>query len=190
MQAKLLRALEEKVIERLGGSGPQKVDVRILAATNRDLDNDGSFRRDLYFRLAVFPIRIPALRERGSDVALLAEACLERLRRELRKPKLELSKDALAALARYPWPGNVRELQNLVERAAILHEGEISAADLALPQTQPRSKAAAAPAIDIDDRAQLESVLRECKWNRTVAAERLGISTKTLLTRLRALGLD
>jgi len=192
VQAKLLRALEEKVIERLGGSGPQKVDVRILAATNRDLEGDAGFRRDLYFRLAVFPIRIPPLRERGSDVALLAEACLERLRRELRKPKLELSKDALAALARYPWPGNVRELQNLVERAAILHEGEISAAALALPQTQPRSKATAVPAsdIDIDDRAQLESVLRECKWNRTVAAERLGISTKTLLTRLRALGLD
>ena len=186
VQAKLLRALEEKVIERLGGSGPQKVDVRIIAATNRDLENDAGFRRDLYFRLAVFPIRIPPLRERGADVALLAEACLERLRRELRKPKLELGKDALAALARYPWPGNVRELQNLVERAAILNEGEISAADLALPQARSKSAAAAVP----DDRAQLESILRECKWNRTAAAERLGISTKTLLTRLRAHGLD
>jgi len=188
VQAKLLRALEEKVIERLGGSGPLKVDVRILAATNRDLENDAAFRRDLYFRLAVFPIRIPPLRERGSDIALLAEACLERLRRELRKPKLELAEDALAALARYPWPGNVRELQNLVERAAILNAAEISAADLALPQ--PRSQAAAAPNTNTDDRAQLESILRECKWNRTAAAERLGISTKTLLTRLRALGLD
>ncbi|MDP9266960.1 MAG: sigma-54 dependent transcriptional regulator [Acidobacteriota bacterium] len=192
VQAKLLRALEEKVIERLGGSGPLKVDVRILAATNRDLENDAGFRRDLYFRLAVFPIRIPPLRERGGDVALLAEATLERLRRELRKPKLELAKDALAALTRYPWPGNVRELQNLMERAAILNAAEISAADLALPQSSLQSKAtaAAAPHINIDDRAQLESVLRDCKWNRTAAAERLGISTKTLLTRLRAHGLD
>src|SRR5437764_148831 len=134
VQAKLLRALEEKVVERLGGSGPLKVDVRIIAATNRDLESDSGFRRDLYFRLAVFPIRIPPLRERGEDVALLAEAFLERLRRELRKPKLELAKDARAALARYGWPGNVRELQNLIERAAILHEGEITAAELALPQ--------------------------------------------------------
>jgi len=193
VQAKLLRALEEKVIERLGGSGPQKVDVRILAATNRDLENDAAFRRDLYFRLAVFPIRIPPLRDRGADVALLAQACLERSRRELHKPSLELSQEALAALARYRWPGNVRELQNIVERAAILHEGEISAAQLALPQSasaSPSSAAAASPNVDISDRARLESVLRECKWNRTAAAERLGISTKTLLTRLRALGLD
>src|SRR3954469_7685105 len=147
VQAKLLRALEEKMIERLGGSGPVKVDVRIIAATNRDLENDAAFRRDLYFRVAVFPIRIPPLRSRGADVALLAEACLERLRRELRKPKLELTKDALAALARYPWPGNVRELQNIIERAAILHEGEISAADLALPQPQSQAAAAAKAAV-------------------------------------------
>ncbi|MBI2677347.1 MAG: sigma-54-dependent Fis family transcriptional regulator [Candidatus Koribacter versatilis] len=185
VQAKLLRALEEKVVERLGGSGPLKVDVRIIAATNRDLEHDAGFRRDLYFRLAVFPIRIPPLRERGGDVALLADAFLERLRRELRKPKLELAKSARTALTRYAWPGNVRELQNMMERAAILHEDEISAQELALPQAK-----AAAAAPEVDERAQLESVLRECKWNRTVAAERLGISTKTLLTRLRAHGLD
>jgi DNA-binding NtrC family response regulator len=189
VQAKLLRALEEKVVERLGGSGPLKVDVRIVAATNRDLEHDAGFRRDLYFRLAVFPIRIPPLRERGDDVALLAEAFLERLRRELRKPKLELAADARAALAHYAWPGNVRELQNLVERAAILHEEKITAAELALPNK--KAAAAAAPEGEQrDERTQLESVLRDCKWNRTAAAERLGISTKTLLTRLRAHGLD
>jgi DNA-binding NtrC family response regulator len=185
-QAKLLRALEEKVVERLGGSGPLKVDVRIIAATNRDLESDAAFRRDLYFRVAVFPIRIPALRSRGGDIALLAEVFLEQMRRELRKPKLELTKEACGALAAYGWPGNVRELQNVIERAAILSEAEISAADLALPQP----KAAAAVANEPSERERLESVLRDCKWNRTVAAERLGISTKTLLSRLRAHGLD
>jgi DNA-binding NtrC family response regulator len=184
VQAKLLRVLEEKVVERLGGSGPLKVDVRIVAATNRDLETAADFRRDLYFRLAVFPLRIPALRERGGDVALLAETFLERFRRELRKPRLEFAAEAVAELQTYAWPGNVRELQNVVERAAILHEGEIGAADLALPR--PKVPAAASGT----DRAQLEAVLRECKWNRTATAERLGISTKTLLARLRAAGLD
>jgi DNA-binding NtrC family response regulator len=189
VQAKLLRVLEEKVIERLGGSGPLKVDVRIVAATNRDLEKGSGFRRDLYFRLAVFPLRIPPLRERGDDVTLLAEAFLERSRRELRKPRLELAKDAVAAIRQYGWPGNVRELQNVLERAAILEEGEISAAALALPQPG-AEKAAKAAAAAGSDRAALESVLRQCKWNRTAAAERLGISTKTLLARLRAAGLD
>ncbi|HTK94114.1 MAG TPA: sigma-54 dependent transcriptional regulator [Terriglobales bacterium] len=186
LQAKLLRVLEEKVIERLGGSGPLKVDVRILAATNRELENAAEFRRDLYFRLAVFPIRIPPLRERGDDVVLLAEAFLERFRRELRKPKLSLSAEARSALRSYAWPGNVRELQNLIERAAILEEGELSATDLAVP----RPAAAAAAAPQSDERAHLEAVLRDCKWNRTAAAQRLGISSKTLLVRLRAHGLD
>ena len=186
VQAKLLRALEERTIERLGGSGPQKVDVRILAATNRDLEHDERFRRDLYFRLAVFPIRIPPLRERGGDIALLAEIFLDRFRRELRKPRLAFTKAALDALRAYAWPGNVRELQNLIERAAILTEAEIGMEELAIPQ----AKAAAAAVAGEDERAQLESVMRDCKWNKTAAAERLGISTKTLLARLRAHGLD
>jgi DNA-binding NtrC family response regulator len=186
VQAKLLRVLEEKVVERLGGSGPQKVDVRIIAATNRDLENDASFRRDLYFRLAVFPIRIPPLRERGGDVALLAEIFLDRFRRELRKTRLAFTTEAMDALRGYTWPGNVRELQNLIERAAILSEAEIGVEDLALPQP----KAATAAVAGEDERARLEAVMRECKWNKTTAAERLGISTKTLLARLRAYGLD
>jgi len=184
VQAKLLRVLEEKVVERLGGSGPLKVDVRIVAATNRELESAPDFRRDLYFRLAVFPLRIPPLRERAGDIPLLAEAFLERFRRELRKPRLEFAADAVAAMRAYHWPGNVRELQNVVERAAILHDGELAAAALALPAA--KASAAEPP----PDRARLESVLRECKWNRTAAAERLGISTKTLLARLRAAGLD
>jgi DNA-binding NtrC family response regulator len=189
LQSKLLRVLEEKTVERLGGSGPLKVDVRILAATNRDLGTEAEgFRRDLYFRLAVFPIRIPPLRERGNDVPLLAEIFLDRSRRDLRKPKLALAKDAHAALAAYRWPGNVRELQNLLERASILHDGELSAADLAIPETA--SAAAATAGVAHDERAELESVLRACKWNRTTAAKQLGISTKTLLARLRACGLD
>jgi DNA-binding NtrC family response regulator len=134
----------------------------------------------------VFPIRIPALRERGKDVLLLAEHFLERFRRDLRKPQLNLSASAKKAFTDHAWPGNVRELQNVIERAAILHDGTIEAAHLGLAN----QKAAAARAGAADDRTSLEAVMRDCKWNKQAAAERLGISYKTLLGRLKNHQLD
>ncbi len=211
-QGKLLRVLEERTIERLGGGATLPVNVRVLTATNRDLEaavEAGEFRRDLYYRLAVFPIRIPSLRERGDDVLLLADCFLERFRRELKKPRLRFAEDARQALLAHPWPGNVRELQNVVERAAILNDGELRAADLALrlprPQAVPPPGAAGEPscgpwngtlpqvsarAARGVERALIETTLRECRWNKADAAQRLGVSYKTLLNKIHAYELD
>jgi transcriptional regulator with GAF, ATPase, and Fis domain len=204
-QGKLLRVLEENVIERLGGSGPLPVDVRVIAATNRELERAaeaGEFRRDLYYRLAVFPIRIPPLRDRGEDVITIAEHILERFRRELRKARLRFAPDARAALRAHSWPGNVRELQNAIERAAILGDSELSASDLGLAANTRAAAAAqgvdtsgslhdvSARAVEQVERSKIEATLRECRWNKSAAAQRLGISYKTLLTKIRAYGLD
>ncbi len=204
-QSKLLRVLEERVVERLGGSGGIQVNVRVVAASNRDLEAaavHNQFRRDLYYRLAVCPIRIPALRERGDDVALMAEHFLDRFRRELRKPRLKLATAALAALRAHAWPGNVRELQNALERAAILNDGELSAADLGLAANVRSAQAGeslpagdslpevSARAVASVERAKIEATLRECKWNKSAAAQGLGISYKTLLNKIHAYGLD
>jgi DNA-binding NtrC family response regulator len=199
VQGKLLRVLEEKVVERLGGQGSVPVDVRIIAATNRELEaasNDGAFRKDLFYRLNVFPIRIPALRERGADVTVLAEAFLERFRRERNRPRLKFADSALSAMQQYSWPGNVRELQNVIERASILHDAEIAASDLNLAPPASVSAASAslpdvaAQAAQTAERAKIEATLRDCKWNKAKAAERLGISYKTLLNKIHAYGLD
>jgi DNA-binding NtrC family response regulator len=197
--------LEERVVERLGGAGGVQVNVRVVAASNRDLEAAAGlneFRRDLYYRLAVCPIRIPALRERGEDVLLMAEHFLDRFRRELRKPQLKLAPAAVNALRAHAWPGNVRELQNALERAAILNDGELTAADLGLAANV-RSAAAAenlpegdslpelsARAVASVERAKIEATLRECKWNKSAAAQRLGVSYKTLLSKIHAYGLD
>jgi DNA-binding NtrC family response regulator len=211
-QAKLLRVLEERTVERLGGSATIRADVRVIAATNRDLAaaaENGEFRKDLYFRLSTFPVNIPPLRERVSDIPVLAEYFLDQFRRELRKPRLSLRDDALKAMRNYMWPGNVRELSNLIERMAILHDGEISAADLGLSDQRKAGKsqsstnhdeqplAAGAKLADISARAvaevertHIETVLRSCKWNKNAAAQQLGISYKTLLSKLHAYRLD
>jgi DNA-binding NtrC family response regulator len=205
-QSKLLRVLEEKVVERLGGSLPFRADVRVIAATNRDLETsakEGTFRSDLFYRLNVFPIRIAPLRERGEDVVLIAEAFLERFRKERNKPRLKLAADALAALRSHPWPGNVRELQNVIERASILNDGELHAVDLNLSaNVRPTSAPTQAPsmegslpelsarAVESVEKAKIEATLRECKWNKAQAAERLGVSYKTLLNKIHAYGLD
>src|ERR1039457_2109714 len=140
-QAKLLRVLEERSFERVGGTQMVDIDVRILAATNKDLREAvaaKTFREDLYFRIAAVPITIPPLSERGDDVLMLADHFLEGFRREFRKPNLKFGGSASAALRSYGWPGNVRELQNTIERAAILCNAEtINAADLQLPAPRP-----------------------------------------------------
>jgi DNA-binding NtrC family response regulator len=212
IQAKLLRVLEERRFERVGGTQSIDVDVRIVVATNRDLRkliDEKLFREDLYFRIAAVPLTIPPLRERGDDVLLLAQNFLEKFSREFAKPGLELSTEASERLASYRWPGNVRELQNTLERAVILADGlSIRPDELQLPSTRPDPHSLPAGmlperfnwegsleeitgrAVNHVERVVLESALRECKWNKTRAAERLGVSPKTLLAKLRSAGLE
>jgi DNA-binding NtrC family response regulator len=212
IQSKLLRVLEERRFERVGGTQAIDVDVRIVVATNKNLQeavSQKTFREDLYFRISAVPITIPPLRERGDDVLLLAEAFLDRFRREFRKPGLKLTPRAAAALRSYAWPGNVRELQNTMERAAILSDGNaLDIADLQLPAPRPVDgeipsgmlsegfswegtlQEVTARAIEHVERFQIEAALRGSKWNKTRAAEQLGVSYKTLLNKIRALGLE
>src|SRR5271168_3770568 len=144
IQSKLLRVLEERRFERVGGTQEIEANVRIVTATNKDLRAavaDKAFREDLYFRISAVPITIPPLRERGDDVYLLAEHFLGRFRREFRKPALKFAEEARERLLTYPWPGNVRELQNAIERAAILANGsEIDVSGLQLPAARPTSE--------------------------------------------------
>jgi DNA-binding NtrC family response regulator len=209
VQGKLLRVLEERIVERLGGAVPFRVDVRVVAATNRDLQSavaSGLFRSDLFYRLNVFPIHIPALRDREDDVTLIAETFLDRFRRELKKPKLKFADDAVISMRNHAWPGNVRELQNVIERASILNDGTLHAEQLGFGQPTKAAAAAAgarsafplegslqeatARAVETVERAKIEVTLRECKWNKQAAADRLGISYKTLLTKAKQYGLD
>ncbi len=212
IQSKLLRVLEERRFERVGGTQEIEVSVRIVTATNKDLRAavaDKTFREDLYFRIAAVPITIPPLRDRGDDVILLAEHFLDRFKREFRKPELSLADDARARLGTYSWPGNVRELQNAIERAAILGNGsEIDTIALRLPAPKPAPEELPdgmleeqflweGPLEEVSQRAvthverfKIQNALRESKWNKTRAAEKLGVSYKTLLHKIRALGLD
>ncbi len=212
IQSKLLRVLEERTFERVGGTQPIEVDVRIITATNQDLHANVAakkFREDLYFRISAVPLTIPPLRDRGEDVLRLAEHFLERFRQELRKPGLAFNEEARSRLRGYRWPGNVRELQNAVERAVILSDGAtITAASLQLPAARPEDGDVPAQmleqkfswegtleevshrAVEHVQRFKIEEALRECKWNKTRAAEKLGVSYKTLLNRIRALGLE
>jgi len=212
IQAKLLRALEEKRFERVGGTQSIDVDVRIVVATNRDLQKqvqEKLFREDLYFRISAVPITIPPLRDRGNDVWLLAEHFLEKFSREFGKPGLKLSADARDQLLHYRWPGNVRELQNTLERAVILADGMSIRADaLQLPVAKPDAAHVPAGMLpekfnwegsleEVTNRAAshvekllLENTMRDCKWNKTRAAEKLGITPKTLLAKLRSTGLE
>ena len=212
IQAKLLRVLEERRFERVGGTQSIDVDVRIVVATNRNLQKmaeEKLFREDLYFRISAVPMTIPPLRERGKDVLLLADHFLDKFSREFKKPGLELSADARDRLLHYRWPGNVRELQNTLERAVILADGvSIRADGLQLPTAKPDADKLPAGMLpedfkwegsleEVTDRAashvekvMLESTMKDCKWNKTKAAEKLGISPKTLLAKLRGAGLE
>ncbi len=212
IQAKLLRVLEERCFDRVGGTQPIEVDVRIVVATNRNLQKsieEKLFREDLYFRIAAVPLTIPPLRERGDDVLLLANHFLEKFSREFAKPGLELSSQARERLLHYRWPGNVRELQNTLERAVILADGiSIDAASLQLPVARPDAERLPGGMLpenfnwegsleEVTDRAVghiervlLENALRESKWNKTRAAEKLGVTPKTLLAKLRSAGLE
>jgi two-component system, NtrC family, nitrogen regulation response regulator NtrX len=200
-QAKVLRALQEQVVEPLGGTGSMKVDVRILAATNKDLPGEirgGRFREDLYFRLNVIPIFVPPLREREADIPLLAAHFMDELAREYgRRPK-RLDPGAAAGLRGYQWPGNVRELRNVVERLMIMVPGEtITMADLAFldPSTVAVADTPGAPAMSLHDareRFERDYILRALaaqQGNMSRTAEALGVERSNLYRKMRAFGI-
>ncbi len=199
VQVKLLRVIEQRELERVGESLPVRVDVRLICATHRDLKalvQEGRFRADLYFRLAVFPVRLPPLRERVEDIIPIAEAHLARLVRDGGVRSAGLSPGAVAALGAYAWPGNVRELQNALEFAALRAEGGLIEAahlpeDLRAAPGGPGGDGEPAEAVTAEapfDRARAVAVLGACDWNRAEAARRLGVSRVTLWKRLKAWG--
>jgi len=189
-QAKLLRVLQDRTFERLGGTRQIQVDVRLIAATNRDLKKmveEGKFRQDLYYRLNAFPLEIPLLRQRPADIIPLAEHFLARASAALGKQTPVLSAGARQALLAYSWPGNVRELENMMERVAILSEGEVQVENLPLPPGEPSERPARWK--EIEKEAILEA-LRRHGGNRTRAAQELGISLRTLQYRLKQYGIN
>jgi DNA-binding NtrC family response regulator len=212
LQAKLLRLLQDRTFERVGGTKTLKVDTRVVAATNRDLRravSEGRFREDLYFRLAVVTVSIPALRDRPTDLEMLANFFLERFRRELGREALRFSEPALAAIRSHRWPGNVRELENAIERAAILCEGDVIepahlALEPALAAEGPQPLELLSKAFDLSgtldeaservrdrvERLLIERALADASGNKTRAAESLGVNYKRLLGRIKELGLE
>jgi transcriptional regulator with PAS, ATPase and Fis domain len=215
VQAKFLRVLQEKEFQRLGGTRVLKTDARIVAATNRDLPQAiarGQFREDLYYRLHVFAIALPPLRERVDDILPLSEAFLAEYGRSLAHPPAGISKDARARLIAYQWPGNVRELRNILERAAILCDGGlITAEHLALTAAPPPSAvpageargeerdaarvsvppaAAAVGDLHVMERAMIEEALHKARFNKSRAAAALGLTRAQLYVRMRRHGLE
>ena len=218
LQGKLLRAIEERMVRRVGGIRDRKIDVRILAATNRDLEDEvqrNRFRRDLYFRLAVILLHLPPLRERGDDVLLLADHFLRRFSAKYGKDIRRIDAGAREILRSYPWPGNVRELSHVIERAvlwsrdATLNVDHLSIASPTWVSAEPMERAATGPTatttqtpiavtsgsgdgLDLSqqERSLIERALRESGGNQTRAAQRLGISRDTLRYRLKKFGIQ
>lgn len=198
-QISLLRVLQEREFERVGGNQSIHVDVRVLAATNRDLSaavDEGSFRKDLFYRLNVFPIRVPPLRDRGDDIPLLVGYLVDRYAKKTGKQFRSIDKRTLQLLQSYIWPGNVRELQNVIERAVIICDGETFRVDASwFSQTAPPSKFQRAFAADLADRekAMIENALRETKGlisGPGGAAAKLGLPRQTLDSKIRKLGIN
>jgi two-component system NtrC family response regulator len=198
LQAKLLRFLQQRTIERLGGRSEIPVDVRVVCATHQDLKtqiSEGRFREDLYYRLAEIVVNIPPLRSRNGDAVLLAHAFLRRFSQEQRRGSLQFSDDALDAIERHPWPGNVRELLNAVKRASIMADGErITCDDLGLPAPA-REGAATAAELDLRtvreaaERQAIVAALARANGNIVKASELLGVSRPTLYDRMKKLSI-
>jgi DNA-binding NtrC family response regulator len=205
LQGKLLKAVEDRTVRRVGGVRDRRIDVRILAATNRDLEREAErerFRRDLYFRLAVILLRLPPLRERGEDILSLADHFLARFSVKYGKSVARIESAARDLLLAYPWPGNVRELSHVIERAVLWSRGpSLDVEHLSLSTPMPEADLdvpppAAGPALpprgtDLEqwERSIIEQALREADGNQTRAAQRLGISRDTLRYRLKKFGL-
>jgi transcriptional regulator with GAF, ATPase, and Fis domain len=220
LQAKLLRVLEEGEFERVGGSHTIKVNVRVIAATNRNLDDavrQGTFRSDLYYRLNIFPITVPPLRERREDIPMLAENFLQTYAKRYQLKCVEIGPDAMKSLVAYDWPGNVRELRNAIERSAVLADGkslrpedlpdEIRSAQLSQKPAETFQRSSPTKTVEAEDvlhipyledfrearrefeRAYIERVLAETGGNVTRAAERVGMHRQSLQQKLKDLGL-
>ncbi|MCX5973616.1 MAG: sigma-54 dependent transcriptional regulator [Coprothermobacterota bacterium] len=192
MQAKLLRVLQDKVVERLGGHTPFQVDVRIVTATNADLEQamrQGCFREDLYFRIQTFPITIPPLRDRNQDIPLLASYFLDRYRREFDKPVERIHPEAMDRLQRYHWPGNVRELENVIKSAVILADEMIGVEHLPPFADPGRSFVPEAKLLVEVEREAIRQALEDHRWNRSRTAASLGIDEKTLRAKIQKYGL-
>ncbi len=203
LQAKLLRVLQESEFERVGDDVTRSVDVRVIAATNHDLEQcivDGEFREDLFYRLSVFPIDVPPLRERGEDVVQLAQHFLEQTCKDFGRESLTLTRTQAANLRHYDWPGNVRELKNVIERAVILSPGKVLRLDLSLPAFEQNKTSAVAVPLRHDDvltetdmrelqRANIVRALERANWKvsgKGGAAELLGVRPTTLADRIRS----
>jgi transcriptional regulator with GAF, ATPase, and Fis domain len=192
-QVKLLRVLQEGEFERVGSNKTIKVDVRIIAATNRNLQEAvraGSFRTDLFYRLNVFPIEAPPLRERNSDIPLLTRFFLSKVAKKLGKPSLDVSDATLDRMMQYAWPGNIRELQNLIERAAVLAQGAMIEIDDSILGHDP--SAPHSDKLEDMERGHILSVLTRAGWKihgEQGAAEILGMNPSTLRSRIKSLGI-
>jgi DNA-binding NtrC family response regulator len=188
-QAKLLRVLQEREFQRLGGTRLLKANVRVIAATNRDLRDAvtrGAFREDLYYRLQVFDIQLPPLRERARDIPTLADAFLHEIGGTIGQPLAALTPDAQQALMKYSWPGNVRELRNVLERAAILCDGgPITPDHLSLPDEPLTPASTQSVDLRVAERTAIEKALRDTDGNKSKTARRLGLSRTQLYVRLR-----
>jgi transcriptional regulator with GAF, ATPase, and Fis domain len=203
-QVALLRVLQERELERIGGGKPIHVDVRVLAATNRDLEAavaNGTFRQDLFYRLNVFPIEVPSLRDRKDDLLLLVEYFVQRYGIEAGKDIRAIDKKTLELLQSYDWPGNIRELQNVIERSVILSSGNIFSVDeswLSKRSASPASPVKAAPVAKgqvepCGEREMIEAALAATRGRvsgPTGAAAKLGIPASTLETRIKALKIN
>jgi formate hydrogenlyase transcriptional activator len=199
-QITLLRVLQEREFERIGSTKPVQVDVRVLAATNRDLAadvEDGDFRRDLYYRLNVFPVKVPALRERIEDIPLLAEYLLERYAKKAGKKITAIDRSTLEELQNYDWPGNVRELQNVIERAVILCETDVLSVDESWFRLESTSRTDSPisfnAAVSLNERELIERALAECAGRvggPRGAAMKLGLPRQTLESKIKLLGIN
>jgi len=198
VQPKLLRALQEREFERLGSTRTLRVDVRLIAATNRDLDamvSDGLFRSDLFYRLNVFPVHVPALRERRDDIPALVSHFVAKFAREMNRRITTIPEDAMAALVRWHWPGNIRELENVIERAVILSSGpvlNVPPAAIQPPQVKPDAREASPPRLRDTERDAIVRALRESNGvvaGPNGAAARLGVKRTTLQSKMRKLGI-
>ena len=200
-QVALLRVLQEREFERVGGGRPIRVDVRVIAATNRDLKTavaNGTFRADLFYRLNVFPVEVPPLRERKDDIPLLVWHFTQQFARRMNKVIDTISSAMMDALRRYHWPGNIRELQNVIERSVILCETEILSIDESwLPQqqflTEPRNQIELSRRLQAEEMDMIEAALKESSgrvFGPTGAAAKLGIPRSTLESKIRSLKID
>lgn len=203
LQGKILRVIEEKKITRLGSNTEITLNIRFIFATNVDLEDavkKGHFRKDLYYRLSIFPVHIPPLRDRDGDIRLLSEYFVKKFAREMRKGEIEISPGAIKKLEKYSWPGNVRELQNAIERGLITLKGKtIDPRDIILPENDPSIpeplsgssglKKLSSDAISGLEKKKIEDILEETGFNRKRTAETLRISYRTLLYKMKKYGI-